>query len=184
MLFIKTIESFLSKEECDDILNKFLNVDLEVAKVGGVASLDSPIKVRDSKVVVTQLPHYKKKLETVLRNEIKIKGFELDEIENFQFTKYELNGHFDWHVDSGDYGHYAKRFCSIVIQLNNEYDGGELLYKDHNDNVVEFKKGVGNLFVFNSSTLHKVNPIIGGERYSLVAWISLKETSNFKKTLL
>ena len=47
-----------------------------------------------------------------------------------------------------------------------------------------FKKGVGNLFIFNLSTLHKVNPIIRGERYSLVSWISLKEISNFKKTLI
>ena len=115
---------------------------------------------------------------------IKIKGFELDKIENFQFTKYELNGHYEWHTDSMNFDYYAKRFCSVVIQLNNEYDGGELLYKDHNDDIVEFKKGVGNLFIFNSSTLHKVNPIIRGERYSLVSWISLKEISNFKKTLI
>lgn len=184
MLFVKTIESFLSKEECNNILNKFVNADLKVAKTSDSKSSNSLIKIRDSKVVFTQLPHYKKKLENVLRNEIKIKGFELDEIENFQFTKYELNGHYDWHTDSMDFDYYAKRFCSVVIQLNNEYDGGELLYKDHNDDVVEFKKGVGNLFIFNSSTLHKVNPIIGGERYSLVSWISLKEISNFKKTLI
>jgi predicted 2-oxoglutarate/Fe(II)-dependent dioxygenase YbiX len=50
--------------------------------------------------------------------------------------------------------------------------------------VVEFKKGVGNLFIFNSSILHKVKPIISGERYSLVSWIALKEISNFKKTLI
>jgi predicted 2-oxoglutarate/Fe(II)-dependent dioxygenase YbiX len=184
MIFIKTIKSFLSKEECDNILNKFLNADLNVAEVGNGKSIEKVIKIRDSKILFTQLPHYKKKLETVLRNEIKIKGFELDEIENFQFTKYELNGHFDWHTDSTYFGYYAKRFCSVVIQLNNEYEGGELLYKDHNDNIVEFKKGVGNLFIFNSSTSHKVKPIIGGERYSLVSWISLKEISNFKKTLI
>ena len=184
MLFTKTIEEFLSKEECYDILDKFLNVELEVAEVSHTKSYDSLIKIRDSKIVFTQLPYYKKKLETLLRNEIIIKGFELDEIENFQFTKYELNGHYDWHTDSSDSGYYAKRFCSVVIQLNDEYDGGELLYKDTNDDVVEFKKGVGNLFIFNSSTSHKVNPIIRGERYSLVSWISLKEILNFKKTLL
>ena len=184
MLFIKTIESFLSKKECDSILTKFLNVDLEVASVLNSELLDSLIKVRDSKVVFTQLPHYKKKLKNVLSNEIKIKGFELDEIEEFQFTKYELNGHYDWHTDSTGFDYYAKRFCSVVIQLNNEYDGGELLYKDHNNDVVEFKKGVGNLFIFNSSISHKVKPIISGERYSLVSWIALKEISNFKKTLI
>ena len=183
MLFIKTIESFLSKEECNSILNKFVNANLKVAKTSNSKSSNLE-KKRDSKVVFTQLPQYKKKLETVLRNEIKIKGFELDKIENFQFTKYELNGHYEWHTDSMNFDYYAKRFCSVVIQLNNEYDGGELLYKDHNDDIVEFKKGVGNLFIFNSSTLHKVNPIIRGERYSLVSWISLKEISNFKKTII
>jgi len=184
MVFAKTIEEFLSKEECHSILDKFSNVNLEVAEVSNEKSLNSLLKIRDSKIVFTQLPYYKKKLENLLRNTIIIKGFELDEIENFQFTKYELNGHYDWHTDSADFSYYAKRFCSIVIQLNNEYDGGELLYKDTNDNVVEFKKGVGNLFIFNSNILHKVNPITKGVRYSLVSWISLREIPNFKKTLL
>jgi succinate dehydrogenase flavin-adding protein (antitoxin of CptAB toxin-antitoxin module) len=59
MLFIKTIESFLSKKECDSILTKFLNADLEVANVRNSESLDSLIKVRDSKIIFTQLPQYK-----------------------------------------------------------------------------------------------------------------------------
>lgn len=187
MTFIKTIESFFSKEECDDIINKFSNTNLEIAKIANESeSLPSEelLKMRNSKIFFTQLPYYKKKIETLLKNEIKIKGFELNEIENFQFTKYELTGHYDWHKDSMDFDHYAKRFCSIVIQLNDDYTGGELLYKNHKDDVIEFKRGVGNLFIFNSNLLHKVNPILSGERFSLVSWISLKQIFNLKKELI
>ena len=38
MLFIKTIESFLSKEECNSILNKFVNANLKVAKTSNSKS--------------------------------------------------------------------------------------------------------------------------------------------------
>jgi predicted 2-oxoglutarate/Fe(II)-dependent dioxygenase YbiX len=71
-----------------------------------------------------------------------------------------------------------------VIQLNDEYEGGELLYKDFINNEIEFDKGIGNLFIFKSTIEHKVNPITFGTRYSLVSWIKLKEIEGYKKTLL
>ena len=45
-------------------------------------------------------------------------------------------------------------------------------------------RGIGNLFVFLSSTTHRVAPIIDGNRYSLVGWFKLRPIENFKKTLL
>ena len=181
-MFIRTLNKFLTKEECNSIVEEFSKVNLFTAGVGADYTGEKLKKVRDSEVVMVEIDWIKSKLESVLKNEIQFKGYELDEIEKFQFTKYTNGGHYDWHTDTGL--NFEYRFCSIVIQLNDTYSGGELLYKDYDSTEVEFEKGIGNLFIFSSSAEHKVNPITNGIRYSLVSWIKLKEISGYKKTLL
>jgi PKHD-type hydroxylase len=181
-MFIRTLKKFLTKEECNSIVEEFSKVNLFTAGVGADYTGEKLKKVRDSEVVMVEIDWIKSKLESVLKNKIQFKGYELDEIEKFQFTKYTNGGHYDWHTDVGL--NFEYRFCSIVIQLNDEYEGGELLYKDFNNNEIEFGKGIGNLFIFKSTIEHKVNPITEGVRYSLVSWIKLKEIEGYKKTLL
>lgn len=181
-MFIRTLKQFLTKEECDSIIEEYSKLDLKIAKIGTELTEDELKSIRNSEIVMVQIDWIKDKIESLLKKEIQFKGYELDEIEKFQFTKYSIGGHYDWHTDTGL--NFEYRFCSIVIQLNDEYNGGELLYKDYDSTEIQFEKGVGNLFIFNSSTEHKVNPITYGIRYSLVSWIKLKEIVGYKKTLL
>lgn len=181
-MFIKTLKQFLTKEECNSIIKECSKLNLKVAQVGAEFSGDELKSLRDSNIVMVDIDWIKTKLESVLKNEIQFKGYELDEIEKFQFTKYVNDGHYDWHTDTGL--NFEYRFCSIVIQLNDEYNGGELLYKNYDSTEIQFEKGIGNLFIFSSSTEHKVNPISQGVRYSLVSWIRLKQISGYKKTLI
>ena len=181
-MFIRTIKHFLTKEECNSIIEEYSKLDLKTAEVGADFTGDKLKSVRDSEVVMVEIDWIKTKLESVLKNEIQFKGYELDKIEKFQFTKYASGGHYDWHTDTGL--NFEYRFCSIVIQLNDEYSGGELLYKEYDSTEIEFEKGIGNLFIFSSSAEHKVNSITNGIRYSLVSWIKLKEILGYKKTLL
>ncbi len=181
-MFIRTLKQFLTKEECDSIIKEYSKLDLKIGEIGAGLTGNELKKFRDSKVAMVEIDWVKTKLESFLKTELQFKGYELDEIEKFQFTKYTTGGHYDWHTDTGL--NFEYRFCSIVIQLNETYDGGELLYKDYDSNEIQFEKGLGNLFIFNSSIKHKVNPIIQGTRYSLVSWIKLKEISGYKKTLL
>jgi PKHD-type hydroxylase len=89
--------------------------------------------------------------------------------ESIQFTEYEGKGtHYDWHPDLGPGKH--KRKLSIVVQLNGAYEGGELLI--NNGQMVTTEKGIGNVTIFPSFLLHKVNPVVSGNRYTLVSWIS------------
>ena len=182
MHFIKTVTNFLTPIECNTIIDKFSNLELNHAKIGSDKTGEDLKRIRDSEILFVEMDWLKNKLELFLINEIKIKGHELDSIEKFQFTKYKIGGHYDWHTDVGI--NFKERFCSIVIQLNEEYTAGELLYEDINKNVITFKSGVGNMFIFNSNIQHKVNPITTGIRYSLVTWIKLRPIKTFKKTLL
>ena len=180
-MFIRTVKHFLTKEECDSIVEEFSKSNLETAGIGANFIGEELKRIRDSQVILTNIDWVKSKLKSFLKTELQFKGYELDEIEKFQFTKYTNGGHYDWHTDTGL--NFGNRFCSIVIQLNDYYKGGELLYKK-NSTEIKFEEGIGNLFIFNSSLEHKVNPITFGTRYSLVSWIKLKEIEGYKKTLL
>jgi PKHD-type hydroxylase len=122
------------------------------------------------------------RLKTILKENIHIKGFEVTGLGEYQFTEYSVGEYYDWHVDTGKM--YNNRYYSIVIQLNEEYEGGILEIENIDKSVMSLKRGVGHLYIFQSSILHRVAPVTDGVRYSLVNWVSLNQIENFKKTLI
>jgi PKHD-type hydroxylase len=93
-------------------------------------------------------------------------------IDNIQYTEYEGNGgHYDWHLDIGP-GKISHRKISIVIQLSDpsDYVGGDLEIMTGSDEVT-VPRGKGNVVVFPSFLLHRVVPLTGGNRKSLVLWV-------------
>lgn len=176
-----TIKNFLSEAECNFILTSNLNnSNLLPAKISNGLNTS----VRDSSVFfIDKIDSIDGRLKLVLDANIKVKGSIVSGLGKYQFTKYDVHGHYDWHTDSDD-SEYKNRFCSIVIQLNNNYTGGNLEYKDDTNTICEFERGVGNLFIFYSGLEHRVTPIESGIRYSLVNWISLNKISTYQKTLI
>ena len=59
---------------------------------------------------------------------------------------------------------------TAIIFLNNNYDGGNLQYKE-NEEIKTFSKEKGSLVLFPASLSHKVSKITKGVRYSIVTWI-------------
>jgi PKHD-type hydroxylase len=194
MPFTYTIEStFLTKEECDLILDFSLKeLKLVPSEIltnytdGGDVNTD----IRKSNQVF--YPYYKKfpflleKMSKLLNQHIFVNGFDLDFKESqFQFTEYHPGGHFGWHRDAHgkkitDYD----RYCSLVIQLNDEYGEGDLQIKDDQNGTLTVEKGTGNLILFLSNIEHRVVPVKSGIRYTLVNWVKLKQKKDYKKTLL
>jgi PKHD-type hydroxylase len=188
-----TIEpNFLTKEECDEILNFSLKeLILEPSGiVGTYKDAHININIRKSNQVFfpyyTKFPFLLEKMSKLLNKHIFVEGFNLDfEYSQFQFTEYHMGDYFNWHTDADgkrikDYD----RYCSIVIQLNDEYDEGDLQIKDNENQTLTVEKGTGNLILFLSNIKHRVVPIKSGIRYTLVNWIKLKENKDHKKTLL
>ena len=93
-------------------------------------------------------------------------------IDNIQYTEYEGNGgHYDWHLDIGP-GSISHRKISIVVQLSDpeEYVGGDLEIMTGSDHT-KIPRGKGNVIIFPSYLLHRVVPLISGNRKSLVLWV-------------
>lgn len=193
MAFTYTIEpNFLLKEECNEILNFSLKeLKLEPSEIVGhyTEGNVNPNKRKSNQVFY---PYYEKfpflleKMSKLLNQYIFVKGFDLDfEKSQFQFTEYHPGGHFVWHKDVvgkkiTDYD----RYCSLVIQLNDEYEEGDLQIKDNQNETLTVEKGVGNLILFLSNIEHRVMPVKSGVRYTLVNWVKLIEKKDYKKTLL
>ena len=92
------------------------------------------------------------------------------DIIDIEILKYEDTGFYTWHVD-----HFSKnpRTMSCILLLNNDYEGGNLCFKNP-DGSGEFQLDVvpNRMIIWPSNFLypHMIKPITKGKRYSVVAW--------------
>jgi PKHD-type hydroxylase len=177
---IDIFKNFLSTEECDFILNKCKEeLTLSDAEVYG-----NNDKLRKSSVGwISNLEFLNDRLTNKLRETFNINGMEVTGLGDYQFTEYKVGEYFDWHTDSST-TIYRDRFTSIVIQLNDTYEGGILEIKNIKGELVPIENKIGTLYIFNSRLVHRVTPVIDGVRYSLVNWVSLIKTNPTKQNLL
>jgi PKHD-type hydroxylase len=185
------VPNFLTKEECNEILD--FSLKNLVLKPAILASNVEKLKIRKSKVqfypYYTKFPFLLEKISKVVDNYIQVKGYDLGyQREQFQFTQYEIGEYYNWHRDREPVGNTnvitAGRYCSIVIQLNEDYTDGNLELELFNEERVLVQKGIGNLIIFLSELKHRVVPVAAGKRYTLVNWIGIKPKENYKKTLV
>lgn len=113
------------------------------------------------------------RLEEVLRhaNERHF-GFQIGGFaEPFQYATYGIGSHYGWHMDQG--AGPAPRKLSLSVQLSqpDEYEGGEL-EMNLGSSCKAVQKDAGSVVVFPSYVVHRVRPVSGGTRRSLVAWAS------------
>jgi predicted 2-oxoglutarate/Fe(II)-dependent dioxygenase YbiX len=100
----------------------------------------------------------------------KIIDFSVRTISNISLLKYENTGFYTWHVD-----HEASvpRTMSMIFMLNNDYDGGDLCFREPDgSNEIMVNKTANRLIVWPSNFLypHTVKPVTKGTRYSVVCW--------------
>lgn len=100
-----------------------------------------------------------------------------------QVLKYNVGGHYAEHVDSEALWHNVHenkiewkkvidRDISILLYLNDDYEGGELVFPNQH---ITIKPKAGMLVAFpsNHHFVHGVNPVTKGTRYAMVTWASL-----------
>lgn len=80
--------------------------------------------------------------------------------------RYEEGGMFCNHIDENP---YSTRVVSLSMFLNDDYEGGELEFKEFN---LRIKPVSGEIVVFSSGFpyMHQVLPVTMGIRYSVVKW--------------
>ena len=102
---------------------------------------------------------------------VKFPKMNSSKINQIDLLKYTPNGKYDIHID-----HYTNspRCLSVIMNLNNEYEGGDLIFTDQKKNEIKkLKLGKGSIVFFPSNFMypHSIQPITKGTRYSIVAWL-------------
>lgn len=100
-------------------------------------------------------------------------GVHINRISQLDLLKYEKNNFeagYKFHEDFGD--KVSERHLSISICLNNEYHGGEFVFKIDNQQIT-VPQNIGDAIIFPSNFMfpHQVNKITKGTRYALIGWV-------------
>jgi predicted 2-oxoglutarate/Fe(II)-dependent dioxygenase YbiX len=95
--------------------------------------------------------------------------------DRMHLLKYTEGGHLPAHQDQG----ISSRVLSVLLYLNDDYEGGEIEFKHSN---VKIKPQAGSVIFFPSNFLyvHEVHPITKGTRYSLPNWYHNVDIDNRK----
>lgn len=94
-----------------------------------------------------------------------------NKINQIDLLKYSVGGKYEVHTD-----HFSNtpRHLSIIINLNDDYEGGDLIFTAQNEEEIKrIKLGKGSVVFFPSNFMypHSIEPITKGTRYSIVAWL-------------
>ena len=92
-------------------------------------------------------------------------------INQIDLLKYSVNGKYKIHTD-----HFTTtaRHLSIIMNLNDDYEGGDLIFTDQKEKEIKrLKLGKGSVVFFPSNFMypHGIESITKGTRYSIVAWL-------------
>jgi hypothetical protein len=113
--------------------------------------------------------HFNKNLRQY-KIDLNILDYDYRNIFDITILKYENTGFYTWHVD-----HFATvpRTMSCILLLNNDYDGGNLCFRNPDGSgewEVEVKPNRMIIWPSNFLYPHTVKPVTKGKRYSVVAW--------------
>jgi hypothetical protein len=80
---------------------------------------------------------------------------------------YTIGDEFGKHIDTGS----PIKEWNVGIILNEDFEGGDYIIFDENDNSISIDKKIGNVCIFQSQIPHQVTPITKGERWAIAMFI-------------
>ena len=103
-------------------------------------------------------------------NDKKLLDCKIKSLNSIILLKYQNTGFYNWHVDHGT---AVPRTLSMIFLLNNDYEGGDLCFKEGDgSNEITIDKRPNRIVIWPSNFLypHTVKPVTKGTRYSVVCW--------------
>jgi Rps23 Pro-64 3,4-dihydroxylase Tpa1-like proline 4-hydroxylase len=90
------------------------------------------------------------------------------QVDAISVLKYEKSGFLPEHIDQG----ISSRVLSVLVYLNDDYDGGEITFANIGENGITIKPEAGSVIFFPSNFVgvHSVAEITSGIRYALPNW--------------
>jgi len=180
MFFVK--ENALSEKDIEYLLTEDFNYSkagiYNLSSDNGKGHLTKHRRVRQS---LLDKENNKEIFEQIIRlfneaNSVLFKENYDEFLTRIYLMKYDSTdlGHFNWHIDTIESDELDTiRKLSMSIILNDKFHGGELIFKDKTFKNVK----PGTCIIFPSTYEHKVDPVLEGTRFSLVAWTYKDKTA-------
>jgi peroxiredoxin len=111
---------------------------------------------------------------------LKIHQFKVTRMERYIVCCYaaEDNAHFAAHRDNTTKGTAHRRFA-VSINLNDDFEGGEVGFPEYGSRT--FKAPKGGAVVFSCSLLHMVTPVTKGRRYAFLPFLYDEEAAKIRE---
>ena len=189
-MFVKYIENFLTPNECNSIIslgesNNLIQMKSSLIVNGNL--VEQNVEYDGNKrmgcyffgdmLEIQLIKSLSNKIIELSNNLNPFNGIRYNKIPKYSFNKYSNGDFLDWHSDNHEILNGAT--ITFVIQLNDEYNGGNVKYILNGDEISVPKK-TGSIFIFDSNIIHSVDKLIEGTRYSINVWPS----KIIKKSLL
>lgn len=93
-------------------------------------------------------------------------------IHSILFSRYDPGMSYGRHTDNALMASFARSDVSFTLFLNSPatYEGGELVIEGADDEKA-YKLETGEMIVYPSTSLHRVDPVIKGTRLVVVGWV-------------
>lgn len=96
--------------------------------------------------------------------------FDPENIDRILLARYDdTGGYFRRHRDNNAPQTAFRKFA-LSVNLNNDFEGGELLFPEYNDQ--PYKAPAGSGVIFSASALHEASPVTKGRRYCLLTFFA------------
>jgi len=153
-------------------------------KLDHPSKIDLSVRNVDCCDISTIIADVKELYDNIVKNVINpFYGFEIRDSELPQLLVYEPGGHYKPHYDavarwknpdgSIIWKKSVDRDLSTILFLNDDFEGGQFVFPDLKINI---RPEPGLLIAFPSSEfyLHMVEPVISGNRYAMVNWMTVQ----------
>jgi predicted 2-oxoglutarate/Fe(II)-dependent dioxygenase YbiX len=168
------IPGVLSKAECARAIERFEAGPRQPGTVGGGARAryDARNKVRTDgalpAAVVDELDAIF--AQTMFPEVKKVFGFEVTHREPWKIGRYDADkgGFFFRHRDNAD-EEVAYRRCAVSVNLNDNYEGGEIQFPEYGEAL--YRPAAGAALVFPCALMHRVVRMKARARYTLISFL-------------
>jgi Rps23 Pro-64 3,4-dihydroxylase Tpa1-like proline 4-hydroxylase len=157
---------YLTEKKSDQNLGIVKDVDKNIRNVLGYSlDLERPTDIFYFNYINNLIEklyfYYKVKFPQMVSNKLN----------QIDLLKYSVGCKYTVHTD-----HYTSspRHLSVIINLNDDYEGGDLIFTDQKEKEIKrYKLNSGSVIFFPSNFMypHAIEPITKGTRYSIVAWL-------------
>lgn len=180
--FIKVYDGFLKPEQISSLIKWLITQKFDVAEtVGGVqkkirsAATKNLFRDPDSLTNLHWFNFLANRFTNLVREYDLQNKYDacITKVSEMTALKYEEGDYYKVHTDNHTKFH---RTLSIILYLNDDYEGGSVIFKcpRTNETMLEVPRKSGRVIIFPSNFLypHAVQNVKKGCRYSIVSWLN------------